>query len=93
MTRIDGRDYDDAIAYIRKNPEDVDPCWIDHAAGLGRTGHGGVPTMIIDGQDEPFFGGDRFDQFLWRLKQNGLTKRPAPIAPFTTKPLRWPDGL
>ncbi|MDH3787938.1 MAG: hypothetical protein OES53_05165 [Xanthomonadales bacterium] len=93
MNRVDGLDYDEAIAYIRENPEEVDQCWIDHAEGLARTGHGGVPTMVIDGQDEPFFGGDRFDQFVWRLKQNGLTKRPAPIAPFTTRPLRWPDGL
>ncbi len=93
FNRIDGLDYDKAIKYIRKNPEEVDQCWIDHAEGLARTGHGGVPTFIIDGQDEPFFGGDRFDQFLWRLEQNGLTKRPEPIAPFTTKPLRWPAGL
>jgi hypothetical protein len=46
--------------------------------------------MVING--EPFFGGDRFDQFLWRLEQNGLTKRPKPRAPFTTEPRRWPAG-
>ena len=93
MNRVDGLDYDDAIKYIRKNPEEVDQCWIDSAEGLALTGHGGVPTMIIEGQNEVFFGGDRFDQFLWRLRQNGLTKRPQPRAPFTTKPLRWPAGL
>jgi hypothetical protein len=53
-----------------------------------QTGHGGVPLMVIHG--EPFFGGDRFDQFFWRLRQNGLTKRLKARAPFTTQPLRWP---
>ena len=93
FNRIDGLDYDKAIAYIRENPKKVDQCWIDNAEGLALTGHGGVPTMIIEGQNEVFFGGDRFDQFLWRLRQNGLNKRQQPRAPFTAEPLRWPDGL
>jgi hypothetical protein len=49
--------------------------------------------MVIRGQDEPFFGGDRFDQFLWRVRQNGATTRPEPRPPFAPKPLRWPDGI
>ena len=89
--RVDGLDYDEAIAYIRKNPEKIDQCWIDNAEGMARTGHGGVPLMVY--QDEPFFGGDRFDQFVFRLQQSGLTRRHAPRAPFGTKPLRWPAGL
>jgi 2-hydroxychromene-2-carboxylate isomerase len=36
-------------------------------------GHWGVPTMAFNG--EPFFGQDRLDALLWRLKQNGLEKR------------------
>jgi 2-hydroxychromene-2-carboxylate isomerase len=36
-------------------------------------GHWGVPTMAFQG--EPFFGQDRLDVLLWRLKQNGLEKR------------------
>ncbi len=91
FNRIDGLDYDEAIAYIRKNPEEIDQCWIDNAEGMARTGHGGVPLMVY--QDEPFFGGDRFDQFVFRLQQSGLTRRPAPRAPFATKPLRWPAGM
>ena len=91
FNRVDGLDYDEAIAYIRKNPEEIDQCWIDNAVGMARTGHGGVPLMAI--QDEPFFGGDRFDQFVWRLTQNGLTRRTEPRPPFTTPPLRWPAGL
>ena len=36
-------------------------------------GHWGVPTMAFQG--EPFFGQDRLDVLLWRLKQNGLQPR------------------
>lgn len=37
-------------------------------------GHYGVPLMVFDG--EPFFGQDRFDQMVWRMRQKGL--QPAP---------------
>ncbi len=36
-------------------------------------GHWGVPTCAFDG--EPFFGQDRLDVLLWRLKQRGLKER------------------
>jgi 2-hydroxychromene-2-carboxylate isomerase len=36
-------------------------------------GHWGVPTMVFEG--EPFFGQDRLDVLLWRLKQHGLASR------------------
>ncbi|WP_310497979.1 DsbA family protein [Sandarakinorhabdus sp.] len=36
-------------------------------------GHYGVPLMAVDG--EPFFGQDRLDQLIWRLKQKGLQPR------------------
>jgi 2-hydroxychromene-2-carboxylate isomerase len=36
-------------------------------ASLRASGHWGVPTMVFKG--EPFFGQDRFDVLLWRLKQ------------------------
>jgi len=65
--------------------------WIDNAEGMAATGHGGVPLMVHHG--EPFFGGDRFDQFVWRLRQSGLTRRTKARAPLTTKPLRWPVGF
>jgi hypothetical protein len=59
---------------------------VDHEA----TGHGGVPTMSFNG--EPFYGQDRFDQFLWRPRQHGLAKRQERRAPFVSRPLRWPEG-
>jgi 2-hydroxychromene-2-carboxylate isomerase len=36
-------------------------------------GHWGVPMMVFNG--EPFFGQDRFDQLVWRLRQAGLAER------------------
>jgi len=36
-------------------------------------GHYGVPMIAFNG--EPFFGQDRFDQFRWRLEQQGLKAR------------------
>lgn len=41
----------------------------DHEAA----GHWGVPTCAFRG--EPFFGQDRLDVLLWRLKKNGLAER------------------
>lgn len=35
--------------------------------------HWGVPTMVYDG--EPFFGQDKVELLLWRMKQKGLAKR------------------
>ncbi|QEY31003.1 hypothetical protein EVJ50_00770 [Synechococcus sp. RSCCF101] len=90
MNRVDGLDYDEAIRFIRNNPKQIDQCWIDNAEGMAKTGHGGVPLMVIN--NEPFFGGDRFDQFLYRLRQNGLTRRTEPRKPLATRPLRWPEG-
>ena len=43
--------------------------------GAAPAGHWGVPTMVFEG--EPFFGQDRLDVLLWRLKQNGLKERAA----------------
>ena len=42
-------------------------------ARLEEVGHWGVPTMVFD--DEPFFGQDRIDTLLWRLRQHGLHPR------------------
>ena len=42
-------------------------------ADLEAAGHWGVPTMVFEG--EPFFGQDRLDLLLWRMKQKGLAPR------------------
>ena len=40
---------------------------------LDSAGHWGVPTLVFEG--EPFFGQDRIELFVWRLKQKGLAAR------------------
>lgn len=42
-------------------------------AALEAAGHWGVPTLVFEG--EPFFGQDRIDVALWRLRQAGLRER------------------
>jgi 2-hydroxychromene-2-carboxylate isomerase len=91
FNRIEGLKYKKAIKHIRKNVEEIDSCWLDNNDFMSQTGHGGVPLFVFQG--EPFFGGDRFDQFVWRLRQSGLTKREEARPPFTPKPLRWPVGM
>ena len=38
-----------------------------------KAGHWGVPTCVFQG--EPFFGQDRLDVLLWRLKRSGMVAR------------------
>jgi 2-hydroxychromene-2-carboxylate isomerase len=45
----------------------------DNQKALERAGHWGVPTMVFEG--EPFFGQDRIDVLVWRLRQRGLAPR------------------
>lgn len=40
---------------------------------LETAGHWGVPTLVFEG--EPFFGQDRIDVAVWRMKENGLLSR------------------
>jgi hypothetical protein len=35
----------------------------------------GVPTFVSE--NEPFFGQDRIDLLIWRMKSKGLTRRQA----------------
>jgi 2-hydroxychromene-2-carboxylate isomerase len=62
MDAVVAREADALDAIIARNQE-------DHLAA----GHWGVPTMVFEG--EPFFGQDRIDLLLWRMKQRGLKRR------------------
>lgn len=42
-------------------------------AAQKNAGHWGVPLFVFN--DEPFFGQDRLDHLIWRMKQNGLAER------------------
>ena len=54
-------------------PADHDATIAANQEALQAAGHWGVPTMVFAG--EPFFGQDRIDLLLWRLRQHGLTER------------------
>ncbi len=45
----------------------------DNEGAQKAAGHWGVPLFVFE--DEPFFGQDRIDLLLWRMKQRGLQKR------------------
>ena len=83
-----GLNYGNIIEGINAYPDKYDAVWQQNQVDFQATGQGGVPTMSYNG--EPFFGQDRFDQFFWRLRQNGLTARKVLKEPIMARPLRWP---
>ena len=85
---IDGLNYNETIKDINANPDKYDAVWQQNQVEFQMTGQGGVPTMSFNG--EPFFGQDRFDQFFWRLRENGLTQRKVRREPMVARPMRWP---
>jgi 2-hydroxychromene-2-carboxylate isomerase len=57
----------------RDDADRLDAAIAANQAALEGSGHWGVPTMVYDG--EPFFGQDRIEVLLWRMKQRGLQAR------------------
>lgn len=68
-----GLDLADLDHAIRNDPSHHDAGLVVNGELLRNSGHWGVPAMVFNG--ELFFGQDRFDVLVWRLKQNGLTER------------------
>jgi 2-hydroxychromene-2-carboxylate isomerase len=58
---------------ITNDPDKYEAIIQENQKAHEAAGHWGVPTMAFEG--EPFFGQDRIDVLLWRLKQRGLQKR------------------
>ena len=58
---------------IAADPEFYERLIDKNQAALQAAGHWGVPTFVFEG--EPFFGQDRIDLLVWRLKQHGLAAR------------------
>lgn len=58
---------------IATDAERLDAAIQESHARMEEVGHWGVPTMVF--QDEPFFGQDRIETLLWRLRQHGLEAR------------------
>ena len=58
---------------VAQEPDALDAEIGANQNALEAAGHWGVPTLVFDG--EPFFGQDRIDLALWRMKQAGLKER------------------
>jgi len=69
-TALAGLDLEDLQAAVDAAPDRCDTTLASNGEALRAAGHWGVPTMVFDG--EPFFGQDRFDLLVWRMKQRGL---------------------
>jgi 2-hydroxychromene-2-carboxylate isomerase len=68
-----GLDIASLDAKIIAEPDKYEAIIQDNQKAHQECGHWGVPTMAFEG--EPFFGQDRLEVLLWRLKQNGLKAR------------------
>ncbi|MDO8296471.1 MAG: DsbA family protein [Caulobacter sp.] len=68
-----GLDPDTLERAARDEADRLDAAIAANQQALESAGHWGVPTMVFEG--EPFFGQDRLDVLLWRMKQNGLRAR------------------
>ena len=68
-----GLDFADLEADAERDADTLDTEIAANQSALEAAGHWGVPTLVFDG--EPFFGQDRIDLALWRLKQAGLGAR------------------
>ncbi len=51
-------------------PEKYDTVLEENQKAHNGAGHWGVPLMVLDG--EPFYGQDRIDLLIWRMRQKGL---------------------
>lgn len=72
MTRA-GLDADALEHEIAADAIRLDRLIQENSDALVAAGHWGVPTFVFEG--EPFFGQDRIELLLWRLKQHGLRER------------------
>jgi 2-hydroxychromene-2-carboxylate isomerase len=68
-----GLDLDELEAAVARDPAGHEEWLAANDRALRAAGHWGVPTMVFEG--EPFFGQDRFDVLVWRLRQRGLGER------------------
>ena len=59
---------------IASDPASRDAQIEQNQRDLEAAGHWGVPTLVFEG--EPFFGQDRIELLLWRMRQKGLCAAP-----------------
>lgn len=72
-SRRAGLDPDALESAITTDPATYDAIVEENQRALEAAGHWGVPTFVFAG--EPFFGQDRIDLLVWRLRQHGLARR------------------
>ncbi len=65
-----GLDIDELRSEANIQSEELDAEIADNQKALEAAGHWGVPTLVFE--NEPFFGQDRIEIALWRMKQSGL---------------------
>lgn len=68
-----GLDLAELDAEVASEPDALDSEIGANQDALEAAGHWGVPTLVFKG--EPFFGQDRIDLAVWRMKQEGLQPR------------------
>jgi len=68
-----GLDLAELDALVEAEADRLEACVQQNQADHQGVGHWGVPTCAFRG--EPFFGQDRLDVLLWRLRQHGLAER------------------
>jgi 2-hydroxychromene-2-carboxylate isomerase len=68
-----GLDLADLDRTIAADPDRIEAAIQASHDRLEAVGHWGVPTMVFN--DEPFFGQDRIETLLWRMRQHGLEPR------------------
>ncbi len=68
-----GLNLDELRAEANAESEELDAEIAANQQALEAAGHWGVPTLVFKG--EPFFGQDRIEIALWRMKQEGLEAR------------------
>ena len=68
-----GLDMAELDAEAEADAEKLDEELAANQADLEAAGHWGVPTLVFEG--EPFFGQDRIELALWRMKQKGLSEQ------------------
>jgi 2-hydroxychromene-2-carboxylate isomerase len=68
-----GLDAADIEAQAERDAADLDAEIARNEADQRAAGHWGVPLFVFN--DEPFFGQDRLDHLIWRMRQAGLQER------------------
>ena len=68
-----GLDLATLSAWVEADPPRWQATLEQNHEALDKAGHWGVPTMAFSG--EPFFGQDRIDVLIWRLRRAGLERR------------------